>query len=101
MLDKGIDPIGCPTPGACSCKPTWLPIVTVPRDGLFLGCIADTTGPSYILLDGAVYWDSIAPDAEPYMPREDARKMTHWTPLPRLPNAEVERTPEGRSASNA
>jgi hypothetical protein len=33
-IGAGIEPRGCPTPGACSCIPAqWRPIETAPRDG--------------------------------------------------------------------
>ena len=62
----------------------WQPIETAPKEGLFLACM-ENAGKHYELVDGMTYWAAIALDAKPWMPTEDAKKMTHWMRLPPLP----------------
>ena len=56
----------------------WQPIETAPKSGLFFGWSDDA---HHQIVEGKVYWMSIAPDAKPYLPIEDCRALTMWTPL--------------------
>jgi len=60
----------------------WQPIETAPKSGLFFGWSDDW---HHQIVEGKVYWMSIAPDAKSYLPIEDCKALTMWTPLPAPP----------------
>jgi hypothetical protein len=56
----------------------WRAIAEAPRDGLFIGWSVDD---HHQIIHGKTYWQSVAPDAKPYMPVQECMQLTHWMPI--------------------
>lgn len=64
----------------------WFPIHTAPRDGSFIAWLGNDDLPIATIFHAKTYWDSVAEGAPRYFPIEDAKRATHWKPLPAPPS---------------
>ena len=75
----------CPS-GAVSCSASWLPINTAPNS---LNVILVTDGES-VWTDQKLGWYSgVFPGSYYFNGHENWEEVTHWMPIPSLPNAPV------------